>query len=60
MGWKRQWKASIRTRPVRSAAATMERACAVLDASGFSHRTWWPASSAAIVHFSWRLFISAL
>ena len=44
MGWKRQWKASISTRPVRSAAATMERACAVLDAKGFSHRTWWPAS----------------
>ena len=46
--------ASIRWTPARSAASIMRSASPAVSASGFSHRTCFPASAAAIVHAAWR------
>ena len=42
--------ASMRTRFFSRALAIMSRAYSEFDAKGFSHSTWYPASSAFIVH----------
>ena len=49
-GWNRQWKASITTKPVRSAASATRRASSALAVNGFSKSTGLPASRAAMVH----------
>ena len=41
------------TRPRRSAVSVISRAWALFMPSGFSHRTWSPRSSAAIVYGWW-------
>ena len=52
-GWYRQWKASISTRPARSAASAMRSASSAFEASGFSQSTCLPASRARMVHSQW-------
>ena len=53
-GWWRYMKASTATRPDRRAASAIASASATDSASGFSHRTCLPASSARTVHAAWR------
>ncbi len=51
--------ASMSTRPARSAAAKARSAAAAVRASGFSHSTCLPASSARIDHGACRALGSA-
>ncbi len=54
-GWKRYMKASMSRTPCSSAAAAISSHSAASSASGFSHRTCFPARAARIVHSRWRL-----
>jgi hypothetical protein len=53
-------KASISSRPACSAASKASSASAAVRASGFSHSTCLPASSARIDHGTWSEFGSEM
>ena len=52
-GRKRCWKQTPSSRPARSAASIIVSASRASTASGFSTRTWAPASSASIASGGW-------